>query len=63
MFRTLPGGGQVAPIFPIDIWNHHHDVLQGIPRTTNAKNQLSVPGSFFNQFVADISKHESSFNT
>ena len=34
--RSLPGGGQVAPIFPIDIWNHHHDVLQGIPRTANA---------------------------
>ena len=48
---------------PDYIWRLTHDVLQGIPRTTNAKNQLSVPGSFFNQFVADISKHESSFNT
>ena len=34
--RTLPGGTQVAPLFSIDVWNHHHDVSQGIPRTTNA---------------------------
>ena len=33
---SLPGGGQVAPLFPIDLWNHHHDVPQGIPRTNNA---------------------------
>ena len=34
--RSLPGGGQVAPLFPIDTWNHHHEVPQGIPRTNNA---------------------------
>ena len=34
--RTLPGGGQVNPLFPIEMWNHHHEVPIGIPRTTNA---------------------------
>ena len=34
--RTLPGGGQINPVFPITMWNHHHEVPIGIPRTTNA---------------------------
>ena len=34
--RILPGGTQQEPIFPIEMWNHHHEVPQGIPRTTNA---------------------------
>ena len=34
--RTVPGGTQLTPLFPIKMWNHHHDVPQGIPRTTNA---------------------------
>ena len=34
--RTLPGGGQVNPLFPIEMWNHHHEAPIGIPRTTNA---------------------------
>ena len=32
--RTVPGGTQLAPLFPIEMWNHHHAVPQGIPRTT-----------------------------
>ena len=37
MFQIILGfGTQVATLFPIDMWNHHHDVPQGIPRTTNA---------------------------
>ena len=34
--RTLPGGGQILPLFPIRMWNHHHEAPIGIPRTTNA---------------------------
>ena len=34
--RRLPGGFYQEPIFPIEMWNHHHEVPQGIPRTTNA---------------------------
>ena len=34
--RTVSGGTQLAPLFPIEMWNHHHAVPQGIPRTTNA---------------------------
>ena len=28
--RTVPGGTQLAPLFPIKMWYHHHDVPQGI---------------------------------
>ena len=38
--RILPGGNQQDPIYPIKLWNHHHEVLQGIPRT----NKLSKQG-------------------
>ena len=34
--RTLPGVGQINPLFPITMWNHHHEVPIGIPRATNA---------------------------
>ena len=34
--RRLPGGTFVEPLYPIKMWNHHHQVQQGIPRTTNA---------------------------
>ena len=34
--RRLPGGNHQDPIYPIEMWNHHHEVLQGIPRTNNA---------------------------
>ena len=34
--RSLPVGTFVEPIFPISLWNHHHEVPQDIPRTTNA---------------------------
>ena len=34
--RSLPGGTFVEPLFPVSMWNHHHEVPQGIPRTTNA---------------------------
>ena len=33
--RTL-AGGHVNPIYPIEMWNHHHEVPIGIPRTTNS---------------------------
>ena len=36
MGRRLPGGTFVEPLYPIKMWNHHHQVPQGIPRTTNA---------------------------
>ena len=34
--RTLAGGFHQEPLFPIQMWNQHHEVTQGIPRTTNA---------------------------
>ena len=34
--RTLPGGGHIPPLFPIRMWNHHHETPIEIPRTTNA---------------------------
>ena len=34
--RTLPGGFHQEPLFPIQMWNQHHEVTQGIPRTSNA---------------------------
>ena len=30
--RTLPGGGQINPVLPITMWNHHHEVTIGISR-------------------------------
>ena len=34
--RTLPGGFHQEPLFPIEMWNQHNEVIQGIPRTNNA---------------------------
>ena len=34
--RAVPGGTQLTLLFPIKMWNHHHDVPQGITCTTNA---------------------------
>ena len=33
--RTLPGGTFRDPLFPIEFWNHHLEVPQGFPKTTN----------------------------
>ena len=34
--RTLPGGFHQEPMFPIEMWNQHQEVIQGIPRTNNS---------------------------
>ena len=34
--RVLPGGTFQQPIFPIEMWNCHFEVLAGFPRTINS---------------------------
>ena len=34
--RVLPGGTFQHPIFPIEMWNCHFEVLAEFPRTTNS---------------------------
>ena len=34
--RVLLGGTFQQPIFPIEMWNCHFEVLAGFPRTTNS---------------------------
>ena len=41
--QSLPGGTFVGPLFPISLWNHHHEVPQGIPRTTKAGEMWHRP--------------------
>ena len=38
--RTLPGGTFREPLFPVEFWNHHLEVRQGFPKTTNYLTML-----------------------
>ena len=39
--RFLPGGTFQQPLFPVPMWNCHHEALVGFPWTTNSVGGLA----------------------